>query len=58
MAAREREMRFSDRMSDHEALMWSIEKDPWLNPNGASLTILDRPLDFDHFRADDASTRS
>ncbi len=51
MAAREREMRFTDRMSDHEALMWSIEKDPWLNPNGASLTILDRPLDLDHFRA-------
>ena len=51
MAAHEREMRFTDRMSDHEALMWSIEKDPWLNPNGASLTILDRPLDLDHFRA-------
>ena len=51
MAAHERELRFTDRMSDHEALMWSIEKDPWLNPNGASLTILDRPLDLDHFRA-------
>ena len=50
MAAREREMRFTDRMSDHEALMWSIEKDPWLNPNGASITILDGPLDLDHFR--------
>jgi WS/DGAT/MGAT family acyltransferase len=43
-------MRFSDRMSDHEALMWNVEKDPWLNPSGASLAILDRPLDLDHFR--------
>ena len=48
---REREQRFSDRMSDHEALMWNIEKDPWLNPSGAAITILDRPLDPDHFRA-------
>ncbi|MEM7326495.1 MAG: wax ester/triacylglycerol synthase domain-containing protein [Actinomycetota bacterium] len=37
-------------MSDHEALMWNIEKDPWLNPNGASLTILDTPVDMDRFR--------
>ena len=22
-------------MSEHEALMWNIEKDPWLNPSGA-----------------------
>jgi diacylglycerol O-acyltransferase len=50
MAKREREMRFDDRMSDHESLMWNIEKDPWLNPSGASLTILDGPLDQDHFR--------
>jgi len=43
-------MRFDDRMSDHESLMWNIEKDPWLNPSGASLVILDGPLDQDHFR--------
>lgn len=36
-------------MSDSEALMWNIEKDPWLNPSGAAITILDRPLDRDHF---------
>ena len=36
MAQREREMRFKDRMSDHEALMWNIEKDPWLNPSGGA----------------------
>lgn len=46
---REREMRFSDRMSDHEALMWNIEKDPWLNPSGASVTILEGTIDDDHF---------
>ena len=35
-----------DPMTDHEALMWNVEKDPWLNPNGASLTILDQPVDM------------
>jgi WS/DGAT/MGAT family acyltransferase len=49
MATREREHRFEHRMSDAEALMWNIEKDPWLNPSGAAVTILDRPLDRDHF---------
>ncbi|MDJ0767185.1 MAG: wax ester/triacylglycerol synthase family O-acyltransferase [Ilumatobacter sp.] len=49
MAAREREQRFAHRMSDSEALMWNVEKDPWLNPSGAALTILDKPLDMDHF---------
>ena len=49
--AEQREQRFERRMSDAEALMWNVEKDPWLNPNGASVTILDRPLDMDLFRA-------
>ncbi len=49
MATREREMAFTDRMSDAEALMWNIEKDPWLNPSGGALTILDGPIDMDHF---------
>ena len=47
---REREQRFSDRMSDHEALMWNIEKDPWLNPSGAALTILQGSIKEKHFR--------
>ena len=47
---REREQRFSDRMSDHEALMWNIEKDPWLNPSGAGLAILEGEVDEEHFR--------
>ncbi|HEY5664605.1 MAG TPA: wax ester/triacylglycerol synthase domain-containing protein [Ilumatobacter sp.] len=42
-------MRFEHRMSDAEALMWNIEKDPWLNPSGAAVVILDRPLDREHF---------
>ena len=37
-------------MSEHEALMWNIEKDPWLNPSGGSLIILDRELDIERFR--------
>lgn len=44
---RNRELNFDRRMSDQEALMWNIEKDPWMNPNGSALTILDRPVDFD-----------
>src|SRR6478609_209147 len=46
----QREQRFEKRMSDAEALMWNVEKDPWLNPSGASLVILDRPPDWEHFR--------
>ena len=44
---RNRELNFDRRMTDQEALMWNIEKDPWMNPNGSALTILDRPVDFD-----------
>ncbi len=49
MATREREQRFEQRMSDAEALMWNVEKDPWLNPSGAAITIFDRPVDAEHF---------
>ena len=48
---RERAQRFERRMSDAEALMWNIDKDPWLNPSGCSLLILDGPIDVDHFRS-------
>ncbi|MEZ5375000.1 MAG: wax ester/triacylglycerol synthase family O-acyltransferase [Acidimicrobiales bacterium] len=40
----------SDRMTEHEALMWNVEKDPWLNPSGAALVLLDKPLDMAAFR--------
>jgi len=51
-----REQRFERRMSDAEALMWNVEKDPWLNPNGGTVVVLDRPPDIDHFRAQIAAT--
>ena len=44
---RKRDLAFERRMSDQEALMWNIEKDPWMNPNGSALTILDQPVDVD-----------
>ena len=47
--ANQREQRFERRMSDSEALMWNVEKDPWLNPNGASVSVLDQPVDVDRF---------
>ncbi len=34
-------MKFADRMTDYEALMWNIEKDPWLSSNIGSLTIVE-----------------
>jgi diacylglycerol O-acyltransferase len=50
MATKEREVDNAERMSEHEALMWSIEKDPWLNPSGGSIVLLDQPVDREHFR--------
>ena len=32
-------------MSPAEALMWNVEKDPWLNPSGASLSLIDGEVD-------------
>src|SRR5688500_20153239 len=39
------------RMSDAEALMWRLEKDPYLYSNVGTVTILDRAPDFDRLRA-------
>ncbi|MEM7143115.1 MAG: wax ester/triacylglycerol synthase domain-containing protein [Actinomycetota bacterium] len=50
MSSRRRELRFENKMTDAEALMWNIEKDPWLSPNGAMVTILDQPVDVERFR--------
>ncbi|MEM8707867.1 MAG: wax ester/triacylglycerol synthase domain-containing protein [Actinomycetota bacterium] len=50
MSSRSRELRFENKMTDAEALMWNIEKDPWLSPNGAMVTILDQPVDVERFR--------
>lgn len=38
-------------MTDLEALMWNLEKDPRLSSTVANLSILDRPVDVDRFRA-------
>ncbi len=44
------ELSFEHHMSDAEALMWNIEKDPWMNPSGATIAIVDRPINADEFR--------
>lgn len=41
----------NDVMSDAEALMWRVEKDPFLSSTFGSVTILDRRPDFDRLRA-------
>ena len=37
------EMRFEDRMSDADALMWTIEKDPLLRSTITAVAVFDRP---------------
>ena len=46
----EREVRADRRMSDVEAMMWNIEKDPFLSSTFGSVTILDTVPEFDRFR--------
>src|SRR5438552_3304372 len=46
----ERPMRFDRRMSDTEALMWTIEKDPALRSSFLQITILDQQPDYERFR--------
>lgn len=38
------------RMSDAEALMWRVEKDPFLTSTFGSVSILERPADFGRLR--------
>ena len=45
----EREVRADRRMSDVEAMMWNIEKDPFLSSTFGSVTILDAVPDYDRF---------
>lgn len=47
---RERTIRGERRMSDVEAMMWNVEKDPHLNSTFGSLTFFDCPPDFDRLR--------
>jgi diacylglycerol O-acyltransferase len=46
-----REMRADRRMTDVEALMWNLEKDPHLSASIANITILDRVPDPERLRA-------
>ncbi|HWW54501.1 MAG TPA: wax ester/triacylglycerol synthase domain-containing protein, partial [Acidimicrobiales bacterium] len=39
------QMRFEHRMSDSDALMWGIEKDPMLRSTIVAVAVLDRPPD-------------
>lgn len=39
------------RMSDAEALMWKLEKDPYLSSNIGTITVLDGRPDFDRLSA-------
>lgn len=42
--------RFDTRMSDAEALMWRLEKDPFLASTFGNVTVLDQPINFALFR--------
>ena len=46
----ERELRFEQKMSDAEAMMWNVEHDPRLSSNIGSICLLDEPLRFDDLR--------
>lgn len=39
-----------DRLSDVEALMWTLEGDPHLSATFANITLFDRPVDAERFR--------
>jgi len=43
------DIRFDDRMSDADALMWTIEKDPLLRSTITSVALFDSELDADRF---------
>lgn len=42
-----REINFSSHMTDTEALMWMVEKDPWLSAAMGTVAVLDKPLDYE-----------
>src|SRR3954470_4006044 len=51
MAGNEGIDRFSRHMSDEDALMWHIEKDPVLRSTIVAVAVLDQPPDWDRLRA-------
>jgi diacylglycerol O-acyltransferase len=44
------ELQYGSRMSDSDALMWTIEKDPLLRSTITAVSLLDGPVDADRFR--------
>lgn len=46
----DRQLRFQRKMTDAEAMLWTVEKDPRLSSNIGTVTILDQPIDVDAFR--------
>ncbi len=42
--------RFATAMSDAEALMWNVEKDPWLSSTIGTVLLTDAPIDLARFR--------
>lgn len=44
------ELRYEARMSDSDALMWTIEKDPLLRSTITAVSLLDGPIDPERFR--------
>lgn len=43
-------LHFDRRMSDAEAVMWRLEKDPYLSSTFANVTVLDKPVDAARLR--------
>src|SRR4051812_30535950 len=50
MAGTERTVRAARRMTDTEALMWAVEREPALRSSFLNVTLLDRAPDVDRFR--------
>ncbi|MEY2475789.1 MAG: diacylglycerol O-acyltransferase / wax synthase, partial [Actinomycetota bacterium] len=50
VADQERPIKSGRRMSETEALMWAVERDPALRSSFLNVTFLDRSPDFDAFR--------
>lgn len=47
----ERPTHHEERLTDFEALMWTLERDPHLASGFANVTLLDRPADLEWMRA-------
>jgi WS/DGAT/MGAT family acyltransferase len=50
VTGRVRAVRSEPRMTEVEAFMWNVEKDPYLDPTFGSVTLLDRPPDLVRLR--------